>query len=128
MLIVLFTFYLGGCKKKDKQPQTTMEKIQGKWTLQNETDNEHTGGQDNITNMPGGNSDVVEFRNDGKVYSDVFGTKDTSAYSLQGDTQIILDGIQTFDIKTLTSTSFIIYSKETFSADDYEEITIALKR
>ncbi len=127
-LTIVFAFYLSACKKKDKQPQTTIEKIQGKWNLENETDNVHTGGQDNITNSPGGISDVVDFRTDGKVYSDVFGTKDTSGYILSGDTKIVLDGTEIFDIKTLTSNSFIIYNKEIFSSDEYDEVTISLKR
>ena len=128
MLIALITLHLAACKKKDKQPQTTMEKIQGKWFLQNETDNEHSSGQDNITTTAGGPNDIIDFRSDGKVYSDVFGTKDTSTYTLSGDTKIVLAGTEIFDIKTLSSNSFILYNKQIFAADDYDEVTITLKR
>ncbi len=127
-LIVLLAFYLPACKKSKDKQQTTMEKVQGKWSLQSEVLNQHVAGQDNITTTPGGANDIIDFRNDGKVYADVAGGHDTSTYTLPNDVTIVLDGVQSYNIKTLTSSSFIIYNKEIFSSDEYDEITISLKR
>lgn len=126
--IALLTFYLTACKKSDNQPKTTIEKVQGKWSLQSEVLNEHLAGHDNITTTPGEANDIIDFRTDGKVYSVVTGIQDTSTYALSGDTKIILDGTQSYDIKALTSSSFIIYNKEIYGTDEYDEITISLKR
>lgn len=127
-LIALLTFFLTACKKSDKQPKTTIEKVQGKWSLQSEVLNQHVAGHDDITTTPGEANDIIDFRTDGKVYSVVTGIQDTSTYALSGDTKIILDGTQSYDIKELTSSSFIIYNKEIYGTDEYDEITISLKR
>ena len=111
-LVSLATFYLPSCKKSDKQ-QTTIEKIQGKWQLESDIFNDHFSGQDNIDTTAGDPGDIVDFRTDGKIYTNIGGGKDTSTYALSGDTKIVLDGTQVFDIITLTANSFIIYNKET---------------
>lgn len=126
-LVLLVTFYLPACKKKDKQ-QTTIEKIQGKWQLESDIFNDHISGQDNITTITGGPADILDFRTDGKAYVNIGGFTDTSTYTLSGDTKIVLAGIQTFDIITLTANSFILYNKETTGASDFEEETITLKK
>ena len=128
ILVALGVFYLTACKKSDNQPKTTAQKVQGKWSLQSELLNEHVAGKDNITTTVGGPNDIIDFRTDGKVYSVVTGVEDTSTYTLSGDTKIILDGNQSYDIKALTSSSFIIYTKEIFGTEEYDEITISLKR
>lgn len=105
---------------------TTAEKVQGTWQLQSDIYHEFVNGENN-SDTTSGISSTIEFRKDGKVYANIQGEKDTSAYSLSGDTQIIMDQDQTYEIKTLTSNSFILYSKETQGADYYEE-TISLKK
>lgn len=127
VLVLLVTFYLPACKKSDKK-QTTIEKIQGKWQLQTDIDNEHLSGQDNITTITGGPADIFDFRTDGKVYSNLQGQADTSTYVLSGDTKIVIHGFVTYDITTLTSNSFILHIKETLGGTDFDEETISLKK
>ncbi len=128
--IVLLTFYLTACKKSTTdRPQTTMEKVQGKWLLQSEVVNNHNSGLDHITTVTGTPTDVLDFRNDGKVYVDMSGIKDTSTYFILGDTKIVLNGNEIFNIKTLTSSSFIIYEKQVNGGSgDYDESTISMNR
>ena len=126
-LVSLATFYLPSCKKSDKQ-QTTIEKIQGKWQLESDIYNDHFSGQDNIDSITGDPGDIVDFRTDGKVYSNIGGFTDTSAYALSGDTKIVLDAIHIYDIVTLTANSFIINNKETNGPSDFTEETITLKK
>jgi hypothetical protein len=126
-LVSLVTFYLPACKKSDKK-QTTIEKIQGIWQLESDIYNDHFSGQDNIDSITGDPGDIVDFRTDGKVYSNIGGFTDTSTYALSGDTKIVLDGIHLYDIITLTANSFIIHNKETTAPSDFYEETIALKK
>lgn len=127
---ILITFCLPACKKSSETqpPQTTLQKIQAKWQLQTWLDNDHYSGVDHITNSTGGANDYLDFRTDGIVYFSLFGSKYTATYALSGDTKIVFGGTDTYDIKTLTSTSFIIYSKETFGGTDYEEQTFTMKK
>src|ERR1700692_3642906 len=109
-LALLVTFYLPACKKTDKQP-TTIEKVQAKWNLVTDTFNDHVSGQDNISTITGATGDIIDFRTDGKVYSNIQGGADTSTYALSGDTKIVINGILNYDITTLTSNSFILHDK-----------------
>jgi len=125
LIITLFSFLFSACKKKDVQ-LTTAEKVQGTWQLQTDIYHEFINGIDQSDTTIGANM-TIEFRNDGKVYSNNQGQKDTTTYTLSGDTQIIIDQDQIYQIKTLTSNSFILYYKETQGADFSEE-TITLKK
>jgi hypothetical protein len=124
LLSFLFTF-VASCKKDDK-PKPTSERVLGKWSIQSLTENDHYSGQDHISVTPGDPGDFVDFRSDGKVYSNVTGYPDTSSYTVVSDTRITID-TDGYDIKTLTDNSFVLYSKDTYGSD-YFEATISLKR
>jgi hypothetical protein len=124
-IITLIAFLFSACKKKDVKI-TTAEKVQGTWQLQSDIYHEFVGGVDHSDTTAGING-TIEFRNDGKVYSNNQGEKDTTVYTLSGDTHIIIDKDQTYDIKELTSNSFVLYTKEVQGAD-YTEETISLKK
>jgi hypothetical protein len=126
-LILLVTFYLSACKKTDKQP-TTIEKVQGKWNLVTDIFNEHISGQDNISSITGTTGDNIDFRTDGKVYSNIQGGADTSTYALSGDTKIVINGTLNYDITTLTSSSLILHDMESTGGTDFQEETITLKK
>ncbi len=70
---------------------------------------------------------MVDFRTDGTLYSTFMGVQNTSTYTLSGDTKIIFDGTQVFDIITLTSNSSIFHNKEITGPDFYEG-TVTLKK
>ncbi len=125
LVIVLLSFLFAACKKKDVK-LTTAEKVQGTWQLQTVVYHQFVSGVDSSYTDTGVNS-TIEFRNDGKAYSDDQGQKDTTTYTLSGDTQIILAGIITYDIKTLTSNSFVLYTKQVQGADYYEETVSLIK-
>lgn len=121
--------FMTSCKKTDKpQEQTTIQKIQGTWFLQNIVDNYHSSGVDHIYTTSGISTDFFEFRNDGKIYYSVTGYRDTIPYTLIGDTKIIIGGTDSYDIKTLNANSFIMYKKEMTGGSDYDEETINLKK
>lgn len=129
-LMLIAALIMGGmasCKKNDSTPKTTLQKIQAKWQLVSYQENDHYSGMDHIQNLTGGPDDYLDFRTDGKVYVSFFGTRDTSVYALSGDTKVVMDGSFILDIKTLTDNSFILYSKDVFGADYYEQ-TFTLKK
>lgn len=125
LIIALIAFLFSACKKKDVKI-TTAEKVQGTWQLQADIYHEFVGGVDHSDTTAGLNA-TIEFRNDGKAYSIYQDQKDTATYTLSGDTHIILSGNETYEIKELTSNSFVLYTKEIDGADYYEE-TISLKK
>ena len=118
LLFILLVFFFAACKKK-QVTLTTAEKIQGTWQLQSESYHQNVGGVD-YSDTTLGNGATIEFRSDNKAYSDFQGQKDTAVYTLTGDTQITLNGTDIYDIKTLTSNQFVLYSKQTQGADYYE--------
>jgi hypothetical protein len=126
MAVAILLLGLTGCNKEDT-PQTTQQKILGKWLLQSIVSNDHYANADHIFTFPGTLSDYFDFRSDGKLYFSFSGTADTVVYSLSGDTRILIAGTDLYDIKTLTATSFTIYKKEFFGTD-YEEETINWKK
>ena len=118
-----------GCKKSSdtqQPPQTTLQKIQAKWFLATDVYNDHYSGTDHIVTQLGAN-DYVEFKTDGNVFSSVSGSTNTTTYSLISDTKLKVD-TDIYDIKTLTSNSFILYIKTLYSGSDYDEETITFKK
>ncbi len=123
--ILLLFFFLSACKKN--KDETTAEKLQHKWTIVDLTDNYHDASGDNIDNTAGMPGDFINFDANGTYTSQSSGSTDSGVYSLIGDTQISIDG-DTSTIKTLTSTQLVLYLKYVYTASEYEEFTINLKR
>ena len=129
-IVTLITFCLPACKKSSdtQQPQTTLQKMQAKWQLETLFQNDHYSGTDHIMNITGTVNDYLDFRTDGKIYSSIQGNRDTTTYSLASDTKLLIDGVNNYDIKTLTSASFIIYLKDISGLPDFFEETITMKK
>lgn len=124
----LIVLCITACKKTDtQQPQTTLQKIQAKWQLQTYYSNDHFSGTDHIQNITGTANDYLDFRTDGKVYSSLLGSRDTVTYSLVSDAQLLIDGSTRYDIKTLTSNSFVMYEKD-ISGSGFLEETITMTK
>jgi hypothetical protein len=123
---ILTTILISGlafsaCKKDDK-PQTTLEKLQAKWTLNKQINHfVYLGNQQYDTTSTAG--DYIDFRTDGKAYSKVAGTLDTSAYSLLTDTRLITNSgsaNDTLDIQTLTLNALQLHYKTNMATGYYE--------
>lgn len=122
-LFALLAICITACKKDEK---TTAEKIQGVWKAHSTIthyfiQNVHMY---DTTLAPVGTT--FEFTKDGKVISTQDNETDTVNYSLVGDTKITIDD-ETFDIKTLNSSTFELYEKEV-EGNDYGEVTLKLVR
>jgi len=99
-------------KNKDKPATTTLSKIQANWKVASiqlklgEQDSTYTGAT----------SDYVDFRTDGKVYTNVANEKDTSNYSVVNDTKLVVDG-DTAVIKQLSGNQFMFEYKQAVELD-----------
>jgi hypothetical protein len=124
--IVIALLFIAGCKKDDKN--TSNPSLQNKWGLEstsyNIVEDGVPVGPDNYTGVA---ADYVDFRKDNKVYSFVDQVYDTSDYQLLGSNKVVID-VDTFQIQTLTESASTLYEKITYDPQNYEEITIKLKR
>jgi hypothetical protein len=123
--IILLTLVFSSCKK-DKA-QTTAQKVQHNWNFVSVIDNSHDATGDDITTTNGVSGDFMNFVSNGTISSQFDGEASGGIYTIPNDTEILIDG-QTFTIKTLTDTQFVLYIKDVISATDYDEETINLKR
>ena len=122
LLVTLFNF---SCKKSSSP--SVAQRVQAKWTLVSLSANSHYSGSDHINTIPGTSADYVDFRSDSKVYSQVSGSRDTSNYSMSGDTAIII-ALDKYKIITLTDAALQLYIKAVTSPSVYDEETISLKK
>ncbi|TKK66993.1 hypothetical protein FC093_15970 [Ilyomonas limi] len=99
-------------KDNDKPANTTLQKIQAKWNV---TSIKLDAGEEDST-YTGVAADYIDFRTDGKVYTNVAGEKDTTAYSVVNDTKLVVDG-DTAVIKQLSSSQFVFEAKEAIVED-----------
>lgn len=109
-------------KDNNNPPNTTLNKIRAKWDVS--TIRTRYGSLDSTYN--GVAADYVDFRTDGKVYSNVNGEKDTSAYLLVNDSRLVIDG-DTTTIKTLTASQFVLESSELILEDTLKS-TVTLSK
>ncbi len=125
-VLLVLSFFFSACKKN--KDETTAEKLQHKWTIVNLIINYHDISGDDVQTTPAALGDFIDFNSNGTTYtSKSGGSSGNGTYSLISDTQISIDG-DTSTIKTLTSSQFVIYLKEVYSASEYAELTINLKR
>ena len=120
---ILLISLLPSCKKSDSgwQQLTTLQKIQAKWQVQTYYENDHYFGADHIKNSTGTANDYLDFRTDGKLYTSMFGYKDTVAYSLPDDAHLLIGSSSKYEIKTLTANSMVLYGMDISGADFLEE-------
>ena len=122
ILAAFLIAFLPACKKTDNL--TPQQKLLGKWHLQTILTHDHIAGADHTSTYTGTANDYVDFRSDGKVYSNVQGQPDTSFYALTGDTKLEIFSTNysdSYDVKTLTSSTFVVYVKTSYNNNYSEE-------
>ena len=125
---LLIGFSFSSCKKTDdKKEKTTAERIQGTWHLDTDIYHDFFENEDYYDTTKGGPNDTIEFTSDGKVNMSIDGDTESTVYEIAGDSKIIIAGNVSFDIKTLTETLLVMYSKQVIGSD-YTEETMTLKR
>lgn len=129
--IIVLSLFIYSCKKKDSTT-AVLQKVQAKWSIVRIIDHFHDPGSipaDTTDTYTGVNGDYIDFRTDGKAYTNLGGSADTSGYTLSGDTSIIIASGGNYKIQTLTSNAFTLYGREDDpSSLSYYEETINLKK
>ena len=122
---------LSACTKKDSESDAynkAIVKLLGKWTFMNATTNDHYSNADHINAIAAAPGDYMEFMNNGRASLRIFSAQDTSKYTLVGDSKLIFDDVDQFDIKMLTETEFVFVRKTVYSSASYKEETYSLKK
>ena len=112
------------CDKNDNDKPATLSRVQAKWGLQS-YQIDLPGTEDDV-NYTGVAADYLDFRADNKLYSQVGGDKDTSAYSLINDNTLVIDG-DTAKIASLSSSQFVI-TQTTTNEGITSKVTYNLKK
>lgn len=130
LFAILALSVLPACKKESESDayNKAIAKLLGKWNFLSASTNDHHSNADHITSVPGASGDYMEFMNNGKVNLRLFSSLDTSKYTLVGDSKIIIDDVDQFDIKTLTETDLVFVRKTVYSSAAYKEETYTLKK
>lgn len=125
-----FIFCLISCKKKDNKEDLNivLKMLEGKWTFLSYQTNQHYSGNDHLNTVSGSIGDYMNFAAGGKLYLRLQTFQDTSLYSLFSSSRMVIDGVDTFDLKTLTESQLILYRKKVSSSTDYYEQTYNLQK
>jgi hypothetical protein len=125
LILCLFAaIILIGCKK-DKDDEISLK---GKWTIENTIYNEYINGTLDYTETEPGDGATIDFQNNGNVVITIpgFGVE-TYPYILRPDSKVEIDG-DVFEIRDLTANSVILYLREDYGNNDYDEVFFNLKR
>jgi len=109
-------------KKNDKPANNTLSKIQANWKV---ASIQSTYGDEDST-YTGATADYIDFRTDGKVYTNIANEKDTSLYSLVNDTKLVIDS-DTAVIQQLSSSQFKFEYKEAIGEDTLSTVFMLSK-
>lgn len=119
LFISATTLFFISCKK-EKDNQTTSQKVIGTWQVQSDIYHENVNGVE-YSDTTGGMGASIEFRTSGKVYYDFLGQQDSSEYIINSDSVLTIVDVDTYDIKTLTNNQFVLFTKAADSSGAYEE-------
>jgi hypothetical protein len=129
VIVLLAGSMLLGCQKnKDEDFSELKQRLQGKWNFINYVTNQYYGNSNHLNTVSASPGDYMEFQPDGKINLVLFGSPDTSTYSIPANNKILIDYTDNFDIKTLTETELVLYSKQSYSAESYYEQTFTLHK
>ncbi len=124
LMIMAGVAVLSACKKSGSNT-TVQQKIVNKWGVESIVNNYYYSGSTQTNTTAGASGDYFDFRSNNMVYSKVGASLDTTTYSILNDQSVKID-VDTFQIKTLTDNSFVLYNKTVFSPTSYDETTLSL--
>jgi|GEM_PF-2270541 len=123
LLIAAVTF-LTACDKDDDR--AVGERIMGKWDVANYTQTVFSGGSTATNTVSPGPGSYIDFRNDGKYYSYLFGNYDTASYSVLSNNYLLMDGDSTA-IRGIGDHNLSLGQRE-YSGANYTDIQANLTR
>ena len=130
LMAALFLMSTSSCKKDDETEMATdpmATKIQWIWRVENIVVSDNLNGVERYSTYDGLPTDYVEFRGDGKMYTEYQGKRDTSDYKIIDHQRISIDGDNAI-IRELTDSSLVLFDKENVVNIGYVAISYNLKR
>lgn len=128
--VILSAILFSSCKKNKDATQTTLEKLQYKWSFTKEFYHDLFLGVESRDTTTGLSTDYVDFRSDNKVYSRQGTNYDTSSYALMDDSHLITSSGGTNDtltIQVLNDHALQVYSRSGTATNYYEFTDIFAK-
>lgn len=116
--------FLTACDKDDDR--STAERIMGKWDVANYSQTVFSGGSTATTTVSPGPGSYIDFRNDGKYYTYLFGNYDTASYSVLSDNYLLMDG-DSAAIRGISDHNLSLGQRE-YSGANYTDIQANLTR
>lgn len=120
------------CKKEnaaEQPPKTTQEKLIGKWNLISEFTNNYYNGTPHYQTYLFAAGDYVEFTTAGKYIEFKSGSSATYDYGMVNESNIwLLVPGNNYELRSMTATSVELYKKTVYSATEYYESTLSLKK
>jgi len=123
-LLMAAVTFLTACDKDDDR--ATAERIMGKWDVANYTQTVFSGGGTTTTTVSPGPGSYIDFRNDGKYYTYLFGNYDTASYSVLSDSYLLMDG-DSAAIRGISDHNLSLGQRE-YSGANYTDIQANLTR
>ena len=129
LLLTLVIINFISCKKEDEYSGSEYEKkIQWKWQIDFITVKSNYSGVENSTTHKGSAADFMEFKSNGKMYSEFQGKSDSGDYYIDAENKKInIDG-DNIAIKELTDQTLILVNKNRTASIGYIEITYMLSK
>lgn len=130
IIVALTVITTISCKKDDDKDVPTdpmAAKIQWKWQVENIIVSENLSGVEQSITYDGLPTDYVEFRKDGKMYTEYQGKRDTADYQIVDHQRISINGDNAI-IRELTENTFVLFDKENVVNLGYVAITYHLKK
>ena len=128
IILLLATGFIA-CKKENEKKVIPHDRLLGKWRLDSTVVNDYYSGAPHKQTFTWAAEDYLDFRNNGKIYTNESRSYDTIPFGIISDFKIWIDTPgDIFDIKLLTETSLELYIKYLHGPEDYSESTVSLKR
>ena len=105
-MVIAVLVSAASCHKDDNNSTpSTLSRVQANWSVASKV-TDKAGTANDIT-YTGVSADYMDFKTDSKVYWQLNNVKDTAAYSVTGDSTLVLDGVSS-KITKLSSSEFVI--------------------
>ena len=119
---VIVMFVIIACKK-DKQEVS----LKGKWNVETVVTKEYRNGSLANTNIEPGNGYKYDFQDNGNLLITGFLAASSAPYTILPNSKVDIDG-DVFEIRNLTASAVTLFIRVDYTADQYDELYLNLKR
>jgi len=125
--LLLVTMSLLPACKKDHEAAAPAITLQAKWTLDNTVVKEYLNGTLVYNTTMPGNGTFVDFQSNGNLVVTVGTTVQSSPYVLLPGSKVQFEG-SIYEIRSLTVSGVVLYTRDDYAPNEYDETFISLKK